>query len=283
MKGTNKQLVVTWTDDPITGDPFPLVAFPVQVAKATGSGDDVKFDRAAPSGGEYETCYRDTVTGELFEYSEMVRGVRNGDQFTQINDETIEEVEAATKSDYLSVERVVPLEDVPMERAEGRYFLQVPAKATASGVPFRALYEALLPARKKGKRAARPARAIRVKWNATSRQCTGVLYADPISKALVLVKLSFAAQLREPDEQVQAHMNAEVDPSMIEKFSTVLDSLTDEERGDWNSPEDELPPLRKALIEKALMGDPIEVAPKTGTPASDSIEAALAASLEQVA
>lgn len=289
MRGDNNTLVITTSFDDATGTEVPLLHFPVQIAKATGSVD-VKFDLAAPSGAEYETCYRDKATGELFDYADRLRGVRAGDSFKEIPEEEIKKVEEATKLVDMRVERAIPYDEIPFERATGLYFLQVPTKSGAHKV-YNLIYRALLPAKKKGKAKARPALALRVTFSQKTRQKLGVVYADETRGCLMMNILTFAADLREPDEAILAHQQAQVEDGQVAKARTVLEALmnpidpaTKEPRdvGGWNAPTDEAIERKRELVEQAAAGKAIEVTPTPDAEVvqSDQVAELLDASLE---
>lgn len=274
MRGTNANLVITTTKDEVTGEDKPLFAFPVQICKATSS-QDVKFDRAAPSGAAYETCYKDTATGELVAYGDLIRGIRTGESFQQIPDESIKAIDEALASKEIVVERSVNLSDVPFERATGAAYLQVPAKANSAKF-YRLVYEALI--------AGKTPKALRVKYVARTRQKLGVIYADTNAKCLVLVTLTFAADVREPDEQILSPQKVEVEKPMVTKLRKVIDSLDTDDAGDWSAPVDEAIEQRKALVDAALAGEGIEVEPKAEAEVieADELDALLDKTLEVV-
>lgn len=280
MKGTHSQLIVTTATDEATGDEKPLFAFPVQICKAI-EDVDVTFERAAPSGAEYETCYRDTSTGDLCEYGDLVRGVRSGDSFSVIAAEMIKEIEAATKLPAITVIDTVPLASVPRVRGKAFSFLQVPVKGGAHKA-YRATFEALGPKAKKGKAPAREALALKVKFAGRTRQKFGVVFADEEVGCLVLQELLFGAEIRQPDEQVLSPQQVEVDEVMIGKVRAVLDGLRADEP-DFDTEVDEALAMRGELVEKALMGEAIP-APRAVAEVveADEVLSALEASLEQV-
>lgn len=276
MRGLNTTLVVTTTTDEATGQETPLFAFPVQVCKATSETSEPRFDRATPAGNEYKQVYRDTVTGEVYENGDLIHGVRAGEVFHPIAKEQIDAINESIVDKEIRVERTVNLADVPFERANGYHFLQVPAK---NGVAkfYRLLYEALLGGSAKSKN---PAKALRVTYAPRTRKKLGVVYADPTTECLVLVTLTYGAAVREPDEQILSHLNAEVDKDQIAKAREVIDRLDSDENGDWDTPEDETIAKREELIAAAIAGEGIEVpdAPPVATEDA-AVEALLEASL----
>ena len=276
MRGLNTTLVVTTTTDDATGQERPLFAFPVQVCKATSETSEPRFDRATPTGNEYKQVYRDVVTGEIYENGDLIQGVRAGEVFHPIAKDQIDAINESIVDKEIRVERTVNLADVPFERANGYHFLQVPAK---NGVAkfYRLLYEALLGGSAKSKN---PAKALRVTYAPRTRKKLGVVYADPTTECLVLVTLTYGAAVREPDEQILSHLNAEVDKDLVAKAREVLERLDSDEAGDWNTPEDETIAKREELIAAAIAGEGIEVpdAPPVATEDA-AVEALLEASL----
>jgi non-homologous end joining protein Ku len=271
------QLTVTTVLDEATGTEIPKFAFPVQICKATGSVD-VKFDRAAPSGAAYDTVYRDQATGEVVEYGDLVRGVRTGDSFAVIPDEQIEAIDEAVSMPDIRVERSLPLEDVPFDRVTGRYFLQSPAKGGLHKW-YRLTQESLAAQPKKGNRKARPAMALQVKFTSRTRQKLGVVFADEERNCLVLLTLTFAADLRSPDEAVLAPTLVEVEDGEVEMARKVIEGLNGEV--DFDAPVDEAIEQKRDLIEKAAGGETIEVAavPEADAVDSDDLKAVLQASM----
>lgn len=291
MRGTHNDLVITTSFDEATETEVPLLHFPIQICKATGD-TDVKYDGAAPSGAEYETQYVDTATGEVFDYADRKRGIRSGDGFIEIPEESIEAIDQETTLVDMRVERTVPYEEVPFERATGFYYLQVPSKTGAHKV-YKLIYEALLPRKKKGSKKARPALALRVKFSARKRQKLGVVYADAERQCLVMNVLTFAADMREPDEAILAHLAAQVEEEQIDKARSVLEALAEpvdpatkkpREVGGWDMPHDEAIDKKRELVEQAAAGESIEVSPvaKVSTVQADQVSDLLDASLAGV-
>jgi non-homologous end joining protein Ku len=280
MRGDNHLLALTTTVDEISGDVKPLFAFPVQVCKATDDGGDVKFENAAPSGAEIELRRIDTATGEVFEYEDRLRGVQVGDEFRPINAEAIDAIDDATKIKTMVALGQIDL-DAAMERYAGRvcgkYFLQSPAKG-GSAKAYRLTYEALRE-KKQGRKIVQPAKAIVTKRTARSRQQLALIYADEADQCLVMLRIAFAAQVREPDAQVLAPQTAEVDEAQIDKARQVIASLGDGSPV-LDAEVDEAIALRAELVQKAIDGEAI-VAPKkvAETVENDDLMDALEASL----
>jgi non-homologous end joining protein Ku len=276
MRGTNRQLVVTTVTEEATGAEIPKFAFPVQMCKVLDTAEP-RFDRAAPSGAEYDTVYRDRVTGQIHESGDLIRGVRTGDSFAAIDAEVIKAIDENLKSDQIVVERGCLKSEVPFDLATDRHFLQVPAKAGGAS-QYRLLFEALKGVEKgKGKR---EARALRVRFGATSRVKMGVVWADEDRGCLMLTTLAFAAQVRSPDEQVLSHLQAEVPAEHVSKMREIVEALDVEARGSFADPVDPTPAAREALIAEALAGEAIEV-PEGEAPVVVVEAATLSAALEE--
>lgn len=276
MRGIHSNLIVTQTEDDATGESKPLFAFPVQICKAV-ENEEVRFDRAAPSGAKVQQVYRDTVTGELLETGDLIRGIRTGDSFQQIPDEQIKAIDEQLASKDIVVERSIDLSEVPFDRVTGSYYLQVPAK-NGSAKYYRLLYESL-----NGRLKKQQPRALRVSFVSRTRQKLGVIYADPKAQCLVLLTLTFAEAVRKPDEQVLSHLNAEVSKEAIDKARAVIDALDNDEAGDWDAPVDQTIVRRRELVDAALAGEGIEAptAPAE-VDVNDEVESMLEASLAAV-
>lgn len=283
MKGSHSQLTITTTTDEATGDVKPLFSFPVQICKATGS-DDPSFDRATPHGSEYATVYRDKITGEVFEYADLIRGVRTGDSFATIKPDQIKAIEEEVSMEDMRVVRSLPLDEVPMDRASGRYYLQAPAKG-GSHTHYKLTFEALRARPKKGKKAARPAMALEVKYTSRTRQKLGVVFADEERGCLTLIQLVFAAELREPDEVVLAPQTATVEAKQIDMARQVIEGLA-VSADDYEEPVDEVIEKKRDLIAAAADGKVIEVTEPVSeatTVAADELSDVLEASLAPAA
>lgn len=271
MRGDNHLLAITTSVDEVTGEVKPLFGFPVQVCKATDAGGDVTFENAAPSGGEIELRRVDSVTGEVFEYADRLRGIKVGDEFKQISAEQIKEIDEQTKVKTMVALGSLSLADARAkygDRVAGRYFLQVPAKG-GSAAAYKLVYTALL--KDKG--------AIVTKRTPRSRQQLGYVYADEDEGCLVLAAIEFAAAVREPDEQVLSFQSASIEQGQVDSVRKLIAAMPDG-HGVIAAEVDEAVALRAELVEKALAGESIEApTPVAKTTATDDLTAALEASL----
>lgn len=263
MKATaNSDLVITTQDDGM-GNDVPLLHFPVGIVKATES-KDVKYDTAAPSGAERKAASIDTATGEVVETTEKQRGIRIGDKFHAIPEDEIKAIDEATKLVDMRVEKAIPFDEVPFDRATGMYYLQVPTKSGAHRV-YHLIYRALLPQKGKAK-ADKQRLALRVKFMIRTRQKLGIIYADADRGVLVMNTLAYAEEIREPDETLVAHLQAEVEQEQVAKARTLLVSLTEL---DPPEPVDDAIALKQELMEKAATGEAIEFTP---TPTAEKVD-----------
>lgn len=280
MRGTNHLLALTTQTDEITGEAKPLFAFPIQVCKATDDGAEIKFENAAPSGAEYTVQYMDDATGEVFAYDERLRGIRVGDEFKAIDADAIKAIDDATKINTMVALGKIDLDDALTKYADricGVYFIQSPAKG-GSPKAYRLTYEALRE-QKAGKKIVQKAQAIVTKRTARSRQKIALIYADEARGCLMMVEVCFAAKMREPDAQILAPQQAEVDDAQIEMARKAIAKLADG-AGALDAEVDDALALRQDLIERAIAGEAI-VAPKpvAAKVEDDDLNAALAASI----
>lgn len=284
MRGDHHLLALTTTIDELTGDVKPLFAFPVQVCSAV-ENKDVRFEIAAPSGQKREQVYKDPATGDVVADDECQRGVFVGDQFRPIDPEQIADVSERTKIKTMVALGTLDLAeawDLYGSRVTGRYFLQVPSKG-GSAKAYRLTYEALLPERGARGKVITPARAIVTKRTAKSRQKLAFIFADEREGALVMVECAFATSVRSADDQVKAHLAAEVPTEQIAMARKVIGSLGDGHAA-MQAEVDEAVALKQELVDSVLEG--VEYKPPRAireTVEEDSMEAMLEASLAAAA
>lgn len=281
MRGDNHLLALTVTVDEITDEVKPLFAFPIQVCKATEDGKS-PWVNVCPSGAPTDGVLRlDPITGEAFTAADTRKGVFVGDDFREISKDDIAAIELATKIKTMVAMGKIDLTEAWMKygiRVEGSYYLQSPAKG-GSPKAYRLTYEALLPVVAKGK-IVRPAQAIVTKRTARSRQAMGFIFADADKGCLVMVKLAFAAQMREPDEMIKAPLLAVVEEKQIAMARQVIDAMPDGAQM-LDAEVDEAVALRGELVEQALAGEGVTVPPKAVAEVveSDDLTAQLLASI----
>jgi non-homologous end joining protein Ku len=265
MKATSTHLLAVTTEiDPVTGDAKPLFAFPVQVCAASDD-KEIRLDVAAPSGMARKQQYIDPATGEVVDDADCLRGVRlSKTEFKAIPKGEIEKINEATKLGTLTVTGSMNLADVPFERQMNASYLQVPPLSSPKA--YRLVYESLIELRTaSGKTVVRPAKAITGKRTVTTRQKPCVIWADEERECLMLSDLKFAASVREPDEQILAPLQVEVDGAMIDSARQVIDALGDGLQA-LNTCEDDAIKLRQKLIDQALAGETITAVETVATP-----------------
>jgi non-homologous end joining protein Ku len=273
MRGDNYLLALTTTTDEITGDVKPLFAFPVQVCKAT-EDKAVKFEVAAPSGAKREQKWLDPATGEIVTNDQCPRGIYVGDTFRPIDPEAIKAIEAENKITTMVAEGrrdLNGLREKYGDRISDRYFIQSPAKG-GSATAYRLTYEALLADQQ----------AIVVRRTKRTKQAVGFIYASAEDQCLVMCEVKFAAQMREPDEQVKQPLTVDVSQKQIEMARKVIAGMAEADTV-LDTAADEADDAKRGLIEQALAGEAI-TAPTTiaAEVQQDDLEAVLAASLEAV-
>jgi non-homologous end joining protein Ku len=95
-----------------------------------------------------------------------------------------------------------------------------------------------------------------------------------------MVKVAFAAQVREPDEQVKAFLTAEVTEQQITMVREVIGRMPDGAQM-LQAEVDEAVVMRRELVEQALAGEAIKAPakPMAEKASTDDLMAALEASL----
>lgn len=242
---------------------------------------DVSFDSASPGGNPIKQVNVDLHTAEPVARDEIQRGVFRAkpkksdkatwDDFVAIDAEALLAIEETTALDNFVIDYFIPLRDLPKERIQDAYFL-APAEGM-SAKPLVLLAKAL----RKTKRAGV------FKLVKTSRQYLAVVYEK--DGGLIVNTLAYSgdfAAVREAAEALDRQdgkvVARELDlaVALISGYAAEADVL--------DGYEDDLLPLRAALVERALKGEKItKPTRKAHTPvADDGLEAKLRASIAQV-
>lgn len=180
---------------------------PIGVCPATGS-DDIRFDTAAPDGTKRHTQYVhesetrtlravDDPAAEPIEVPKVlngsIKGVRIGEDFREVPPSELDYAKAVTAMPTIELLEVIDYRRVPTERMTGGHWIQ-PDKMFERSLAI--LIEALR----------RDGHAMLVKWSARDRQRLGIIRVRVTDDgpALMLNDVTFAAQLRKPNDQVLA-------------------------------------------------------------------------------
>jgi non-homologous end joining protein Ku len=227
--------------------------------RAGKASSDVKLDRAwLDDSGEYRRVRRIDVAPEdgheddedldhndiecVVPAERIVHGRWNDDgTFTEVGEEALKTIKAATVIDGIEIVESMPLSEVPLERATASYFLAAPAGTNAD----RSL--ALLRTVLQGTNY-----ALVGKMTIRSRQKLVVIYAK--GGALLALTLAFAEDCAPMQE---AALPAQAEPLNQQAFEMAVKLVYASERGEMpfvDTAGDEAAAQRKVLMEDALAG-----------------------------
>lgn len=255
--------------DPLGADPGsdapPIDAGSTQQAALARAGDA----QANLVPGEIKRVLIEEGTGQTVERADVRKGIRHEDgSFTDLTGH-LEAIEAETKLERMEVVSFIDVGQIERARVEASYY--VGAAEPKSAKPLRLIYEAM-----KLKR-----RVAVVKWSSKSRQSLGVLTAHGKSETLVLLKLAWAEDWREPPAKAVSVARARVSPEEIDMAARLIEA-----KGDTVDSLDELRDdalvKREELREKAERG---EVEPMAAPPVAEeeiALEDAFEASLAEL-
>lgn len=152
-------------------------------------------------------------SGQIVEPDEVRKGIRDEDgNFTDLTDH-LRHIEEITKLEQMEVVRFIDVGQVERMRVASSYY--VGASEPEGATALRLIYEAM-----KSKR-----RVAVVKWSAKSRQSLGVLTAHGDSGTLVLLKLTWAEDFREPPAKALSVAKAGVNPAQVEMAERLIDAM----------------------------------------------------------
>lgn len=259
-----------------------LLEIPIGVASAT-THDDPKLDTAGPDGAKRVTQYvhpgksrtlyavphdealdayvdpaAGTVSTEVLTpvevpevITESIKGVRVGKDFRVVPPSEVQYATAATTLDRVELLEVIDYRKVPTDRLGGAHWIQ-PDPGFAR--PLAVLMAALK----------RDGNAMLVKWSARSRQRLAVIRVRKTDKgdALILNDVTFAAQWRQPDEQVlEPGTLTDLDERAVASACEILRDHHGTGKA-LDTAEDALPALHIEIVERAhdgLYDDPARV------------------------
>jgi non-homologous end joining protein Ku len=229
---------------------------PVKLDKATESGTDVKLNRCSPEGNAVKQTYRDEVTGQVYETSELPKDrlydghLIGGDDLAEIDAECkIEDLEAS----------IVPISSIPWHYAKGTYYIYPDPKASAA---VKGIFHAFMEAAQKEKR------ALLCKWTPRSRQSALAITFD--GEKAVAVEIAFAGDVRKPSDNAVEFAAEKPVKAVVDKVREVLVALTDENA--YDGLKDEAVEKRRSLVEKVASGEKV-VSTKPARKAADTATA----------
>lgn len=204
---------------------------------------EVEREVEVPPTGRQRKPRKEIVTEKVTAYlpygGEIVRGVREGDEFFPIQKEEVEEIEARTKLLTLTINEFVKLGEVPWERAQACYFLAPP-----KGVGAKALATLRDAMERKGV-------AGVAKLMPKSRQKLAIVY--PRYGGLMVTCLAYSATFRQVVEGAAAISGVEPNPRLVELTEKLI-GLTTQPVAVLDEYSDDLIVLKADLMERAKLG-----------------------------
>jgi len=257
---------------------FGMVSAPVSIKKIEDKKDEVKFDRASPSGNPVQQVYVDKVTGEIVgPLGETVQGwfddPKNGIGFHEAPADAVTAIRDAGKIDGIEIDGFIPLGEVPFERAEGAYFVAPNAKGG-------------------GAAAAKPLGLLRDALKQTGCAGIGKLTLRTLQRAfvvyeqdggLILNTLAFAEDFAHIDEASECLDGVESDPKSVELATTLVTKMV-VEASHLDSYRDTTREQKSDLYMKVMAGETV-AAPVAAAPQEQGgdLEALLLASIGEAA
>lgn len=248
------------------GFPIHVSAYALTKSKAAQS-----FKSLCPCHHEpivqHKVC---ATTGEKIAMEDLGKGVElTRGTITVLPPEAVEQIKSSERSDVLAIQRLSPVESVPLHLATGHYRIVANEKVPGSAGPVGILYNGL---RVNGL-------ALVTEWipRAGSRNQLVVLHAD--AYGINANTLPYATDLQavpegkyDHDEKAAAMFTAFADQQGIDRLDFTHTAF-----------EDAYSARRADVIEKALAGETIQVsAPASTAPAVPDLLAAMEASLAAV-
>lgn len=247
---------------------FGLVSCPVSLKKATQK-KEVSFKSCSPDGNAVKQVYRDEATGELLDKADLEKAVETDAGLVMVGKDTVKAIDESCTIDGLSVEKFIPLTEVPFERAEASYFIAPQKGAGAAESKALGLLRDGLKAH---------GTAGIGKLSLRTKQRAFVVYER--EGGLIVNTLTFAGDYIGHEASNVLEGVAPADEKTLGLFGTLIASM-EGDAADLDSYEDESFEQKAALVEKALAGEKIEVPEKVAVAApADNIEELLLASVQ---
>lgn len=219
-----------------------MVTIPVGVCKIAES-DRRKVERAGPSGEPLSQRLFDSATGLEVQDEDIQYGIKTADGFRSVPSRELEIIKERTQLSGIEIVEFIDYQNIPFERVEGAYFLQ--AKGNLRGA--RHFVEAMLSEQT----------AAVAKWTARSRQSLVTIYPSD-EGAIIMNKLVFKDQWKQPDTDVLKHMSEPIDDMLLEKAIELVNNSLSRSGESLDNLQDDAIVLTLDLISKALDGEPME-------------------------
>jgi Ku protein len=247
---------------------FGMVSVGIRLQKAANK-TGTAFKMASPSGNPVEQRYVDTVTGEILAPADCEKAAVAPDgSYVLVSKDTVKAIDASVKIPDLSIDGFIDMDEVPMERSEGAYFVAPIKGATPAQIKPLALLASGLKATGK---------AGHGKLTLRSIQRPFVVYAK--DGALILNVLTFADEFLSLAEAAEQIASVEVDEKMTGLAATLIEAQSGDPAA-LNTYTNEATPLREKLIADVLEGKEVHAPQAPAAKAeSDDLEALLLASI----
>jgi Ku protein len=253
-----EEIVAPGASDPLASDPGPELP--------AVSQDVGPENAAALVPGEFTRVLVEQGSGEIVEREDVRKGVRLEDGSFIDCTANLKQIEQQTKLEQMEVVAFIDVAQIDRTRVEASYFIG--AQEAEDAKPLRLIYEAM-----KLKR-----RVAVVKWSSKSRQSLGVLAAHGRSKTLMLLKLTWAEDVREAPAKALSIQAAGVSREEIDMAARLIEAMGDTPQA-LDELRDDAIVLREELRAEAEAGNVAapEPAPDREQPeAVDQFEASLA-------
>lgn len=249
---------------------------PVQVCQAEASAEDIRFSMGGPNGERLEQRYCVHGTETLVPKDQIQKGLFEPDgAFIPIDKSAIENIDAKTKMADLDIQDILTFDEALKRagRIRGMYYLQMNGKA-GSANSMKLFVDAL----------ALEGKCMVTKWTPRKRQELLVIRpeaAEDGQNILVGYSYAFAADIREPDEAVRAHVSGTYTDAEMKMARQLLGVLADTDANTLDMEVDEALPMRHKLVDDARQGKVIappepEAAPAATVGLADALAQALA-------
>lgn len=251
---------------------FGLINLPVAICKATGELDDVKFNLGDAQGRRLTQQYVDPENNVVpkDKQTKTIDG-------HIVDAESLEAIAERTKLPVLSITKMEERARFNAEqyRTTGFYYLQSPKKGGNVNT-FKLLADAM---EAEGKVAV-------TKFTFRSRQQQIVIW--PKDGLLCASSMAFNTDVREPDEDVRAHLAGAYSEAEFAMARQLIAAMATDTVDPLSSDTDEAVTMRHELVERVKGGEKIEkpaeaAQPEKNAALADALAASLAAIKQPVA
>lgn len=235
------------------------------ITKDIGPGAFRQVMIEAPGEGESEDDMPELSKGDLH------RGIRQADGVFIDLTSQLADIEQRTKLDTMEVVSTMDVGQVPRDRVLGS--LYVGSDSAEAPHVLRVTMEAMRRIR----------RVLVVAWTVKSRQSLGVVTARR-DGAIVVLKLAWAEDVREPGERQTAHLRATAYEVEVDAMAELLGAMSETKAEGLDTMRDAARELREELDAKAEAGElaEYEFAPAPQTPVSSELADMLRESYEHL-